>query len=62
VLYIAQGNEGGDGCGEGNGIGDDSGNCGGNGDGNGCSAFGVNGSICGIGNASTKSMKTTTAT
>ncbi len=53
-----RGNEGGNGCGEGKGVGDDSGNCGGDGDGNGCSAFGVNGGICGIGNMAKKSMKT----
>jgi hypothetical protein len=43
-------------------LGDNSGNCGGNGDSNGCSAFGVNGGVYGIGNAATKSMKTTTTT
>ncbi len=53
-----RGNKGGDGCGDGNGVGDDRSNCGGDGDGNGCSAFGVNGGICGIGNAAMKSMKT----
>ncbi len=54
--------EGGDGCGEGNGVGDDGGDWGGDGDGDGCSAFGVNGDVCGISNMATKSMKTTTTT
>ncbi len=53
---------GGNGCGEGNGVGDDGCNCGGNGDGDGCSAFGVDGGICSISNAVTRSMKTTTTT
>jgi hypothetical protein len=43
-------------------LGDDGSDCGGDGDGNSCSAFGVNGSICVIGNAATKSMKTMTTT
>jgi hypothetical protein len=57
-----RGDEGGDGCGEGNGVGDDGGDCGGDSDGDGCSAFGVNGGVCGVGNAAKKSMKTTTTT
>ncbi len=42
--------EGGNGCGNGNGIGDDGGQFWGDGDGNSCSAFGVNGCSCGLGN------------
>ncbi len=57
-----RGEDGRDGCGEGNGVGDDGGNCNGDSDGNGCSAFDVNGGVYGIGNAATKSMKTTTTT
>ncbi len=57
-----KGNKGSDGYGEGNGIGDDGGDCGGDGDCNGCGAFGDHSSICGVGNAATKLMKTTTTT
>jgi hypothetical protein len=55
VRRDGRGNEGGNGCGEGNDVGDDGGNCGGNGYGDGCSAFGLNGGVCGVGNAATKS-------
>jgi hypothetical protein len=58
ARHNGRGDKGGDGCGEGSGIGDDGSNCGGDGDGDGCSAFGVNGGICGIGNKAAKSMKT----
>jgi hypothetical protein len=56
----SRGDVGGNCCGEGNGVGDDSSNCGGNGDDDGCNGFGVNGGICGVGNAATKCMKTMT--
>jgi hypothetical protein len=62
VRWDSRGDKGGDGCGEGNNVGDDGGDCGGGGDGNDCSVFGVNGGVCSIGNAATKSMKTTTTT
>jgi hypothetical protein len=53
---------GGNFCSEGDGVGDNGSNCGGDGDSNGCSAFGVNGGVCGVSNATMKSMKITTAT